>query len=76
MKLKSVLLGVLGLASLSASSQTTWEIGNTTLTEYDLVTGMQIPWEILWGLDDHLWMTSRKGEVLRIDPATGDYTTV
>ncbi|MGB1122553.1 MAG: hypothetical protein ACPG08_03435, partial [Flavobacteriales bacterium] len=61
MKLKSALLGVLGLASLTASGQTTWEIGNTTLTEYDLVTGMQIPWEILWGPDDHLWMTSRKG---------------
>ena len=76
MKLKSLLLGVFGLASVAATGQTTWEIGNTTLTEYDLVTGMQIPWEILWGPDDHLWMTSRKGEVLRIDPTTGDYTTV
>ena len=76
MKLKSLLLGVFGLASAAATSQTTWEIGNTTLTEYDLITGMQIPWEILWGPDDHLWMTSRKGEVLRIDPTTGDYTTV
>ena len=54
MKLKSLLLGVFGLASAAATGQTTWEIGNTTLTEYDLVTGMQIPWEILWGPDDHL----------------------
>ena len=70
MKLKSLLLGVFGLASAVTAGQTTWEIGNTTLTEYDLVTGMQIL-EILWGPDDHLWMTSRKGEVLRIDPITG-----
>ena len=76
MKLKSILLGAITAASVAATAQPTWEIGSTTLTEYDLVTGMQLPWEILWGPDDHLWMTSRKGEVLRIDPATGDYTTV
>jgi glucose/arabinose dehydrogenase len=41
-----------------------------------LVTGVQIPWEILWGPDNQLWVTSRKGEVLRIDPASGNYTSV
>lgn len=76
MKLNSTLLSACALISFSAIAQPTWEIGTTTLTEYDLVTGMQLPWEILWGPDDHVWMTSRKGEVLRIDPATGDYTTV
>lgn len=76
MKLKSAFLGAFALGACTAIAQPTWEIGSTTLTEYDLVTGMQLPWEILWGPDDHLWMTSRKGEVLRIDPATGDYTTV
>lgn len=76
MKLKSAFLGAFALGACTAFAQPTWEIGSTTLTEYDLVTGMQLPWEILWGPDDHLWMTSRKGEVLRIDPATGDYTTV
>lgn len=76
MKLKFAFLGVFALVASTAMTQPTWEIGTTTLTEYDLVTGMQLPWEILWGPDDHLWMTSRKGEVLRINPATGDYTTV
>lgn len=76
MKLKSAFLGAFALGACTVIAQPTWEIGSTTLTEYDLVTGMQLPWEILWGPDDHLWMTSRKGEVLRIDPATGDYTTV
>ena len=73
-KLNFVLIAL--VVSLAALAQPTWEVGNTTLTEYDLVTGVQIPWEILWGPDGHLWMTSRKGEVLRIDPASGNYTVV
>lgn len=51
-------------------------VGNTTLTQSDLVTGIQVPWEILWGPDDHIWVTERRGRVLRIDPATGSFTTV
>ena len=65
-------------ALLSASSLwgQTWQVGNTTLTETDLVTGVSLPWELLWGPDDHLWCTTRPGEVLRIDPTTGSYTSV
>lgn len=70
------ILGLMLLTSPTAWAQPTWEIGNTTVTEYDLVTGVQLPWEILWGPDNQLWMTSRKGDVLRIDPTTGNYTTV
>jgi len=76
MKLKFAFAWLLLGHAFASFAQPTWQIGNTTLTEYDLLTGVQIPWEILWGPDDHLWMTSRKGEVLRIDPATGSYTTV
>lgn len=57
-------------------AQPTHQVGNTTLTEYDLVTGITLPWEILWGPDDHIWCTTRPGLVLRIDPETGNYTTV
>ena len=62
--------------TIGTFAQTTWEVGNTTLTEYNLVTGVQLPWEILWGPDDYIWMTSRKGEVMRVDPETGNYTVV
>ena len=64
------------LFTIGTFAQTTWEVGNTTLTEYNLVTGVQLPWEILWGPDDYIWMTSRKGEVMRIDPETGNYNVV
>ncbi|MBT6162482.1 MAG: hypothetical protein HOH92_02185, partial [Crocinitomicaceae bacterium] len=46
MKRTSSLLFALLVFTISSISQTTWEVGNTTLTEYDLVTGVQIPWEI------------------------------
>jgi glucose/arabinose dehydrogenase len=61
---------------LTNHAQTTWDVGNTTLTETDLVTGINIPWEILWGPDDYIWCTLRTGKVLRIDPETGNYTTI
>lgn len=62
--------------SFPSFAQPTWQIGNTQLTEYDLVTGVQIPWELLWGPDDFLWCTERPGRILRIDPATGNFTVV
>lgn len=36
-----------------------------------VLKGLNIPWEILWGKDDHIWMTERKGKISKIDPATG-----
>lgn len=54
----------------------TWQVGNTTLTESDLVTGLTLPWEITWGPDNYIWCTTRPGLLLRIDPETGNYTTV
>ncbi len=36
-----------------------------------ILSGLNIPWEILWGKDDHIWMTERKGKISKINPATG-----
>jgi glucose/arabinose dehydrogenase len=58
------------------NAQNTWNLGTTVLTESDLVTGITLPWEILWGPDDYIWCTQRSGEVIRIDPATGNYTQI
>ena len=48
-----VIISVLtvGLSSTNSIAQDTWDIEGTILTEYDLVTGLQVPWEILWGAD-------------------------
>ena len=64
------------LLSWSVQAQDTFTVGNTTLYATDLVDDSQIPWELVWGGDDMLWCSERKGRVIRIDPVTGDYTTV
>jgi len=78
--MKRFLIAIAAIATMSCTqnvnAQPTWTVGATTLTETDLVTGLVLPWEITWGPDDFIWCTTRPGLVLRIDPATGNYTTV
>ena len=52
-------------------SQTTHQVGSTTLEEREVVDGLDVPWEIKWGPDDFLWVTEREGVVSRIDVETG-----
>ncbi len=35
-----------------------------------------IPWEMVYGPDDHLWFTQKNGYVCRLDPATGQTDTL
>jgi glucose/arabinose dehydrogenase len=37
-------------------------------------TGLNYPWEIIWGYDNHIWMTERDGKISRIDPVNGNTT--
>ena len=36
-----------------------------------ILTGLNFPWEILWGNDNHIWMTERGGKISKINPGTG-----
>ena len=64
------------LVPAGSFAQDTFTVGNTTLFATDLVTDSEIPWELVWGGDDMLWCSERKGRVIRIDPSSGDYTVV
>jgi aldose sugar dehydrogenase len=78
-KKSTIYFAVLALAmgaQVNTMLAQTWTIGNTTLTESDVVTGLDVPWEILWGPDDFIWATTRSGEVLHIEPSTGNYTSI
>jgi aldose sugar dehydrogenase len=33
---------------------------------------LNFPWEILWGQDNHIWMTERNGKISKIDPLNGN----
>lgn len=74
--MKALYLLPLLLFALDVQAQDTFTIGNTTLYATDLVDDSQIPWELVWGGDDMLWCSERQGRVIRIDPGTGEYTTV
>jgi aldose sugar dehydrogenase len=37
----------------------------------NIATGLDTPWEILWGSDNHIWVTERYGRISRVNPATG-----
>ena len=40
-----------------------------------VASGLSAPWEVVWGPDDHLWVTERTGRrVVRVNPATGAVT--
>ena len=47
-------------------------IGSTLVDTITIVTNLDTPWEILWGPDDHIWITERYGKVSRLNPETGE----
>lgn len=63
----------LGSASFS---QTTQQVGNTTVYIDTLSSDVNVPWEIKVEGEDYLWVTERGGLVSRIDLETGDKTVV
>lgn len=49
----------------------TFTLDSTTLVADTVITGLNVPWELKYGPDDHLWMTEREGKVSRVNPTTG-----
>lgn len=67
------LLTVLLTTSVSlASAQAQLTVGGTTLDIDTIVSGLNVPWEVLYGPDGKLWMTEREGIISRVDIATGN----
>ncbi|WP_234997208.1 PQQ-dependent sugar dehydrogenase [Hymenobacter roseosalivarius] len=60
-----------GLISAAPAQTTTFAVGSTTVSVTPLATGLSIPWELVWGPDDFIWMTERSGRISRVDPTTG-----
>lgn len=44
----------------------------TTVDTHTVISGLDHPWEILWGPDNHLWVSERFGRISRINPVTGE----
>jgi glucose/arabinose dehydrogenase len=46
-------------------------IGGTLVDTSTVISGIDIPWTIVWGPDNYIWMTERFGRVSRVNPQTG-----
>ena len=53
---------------------TTFPVGSATVTVSALTTGLSVPWELVWGPDNFIWMTERGGRISRVNPTTGAVT--
>src|SRR5687768_6446946 len=51
-------------------------VSQSDLATRDVATNLDTPWEILWGPDNMIWMTERRGVISRVDPQSGVVTPV
>ena len=72
---KLLLIFMLSLA-IQSQSQTNINIGSTTVEVETIYTGLDIPWEIIYGPDGFIWTTERKGIISRIDPVAQTKTVI
>tara|TARA_Y100000385_G_C13106824_1_gene648514 strand:+ start:1760 stop:3034 length:1275 start_codon:yes stop_codon:yes gene_type:complete len=49
---------------------------STTLDEREVISGLNIPWEIKWGYDNYIWMTERPGIISRVNVETGEKNVI
>ncbi len=52
------------------------KLDKSRLLVSEVVRNLEEPWEISWGADDHLWFTEKKGNIMRMNPATGQVKKV
>jgi len=59
----------MSLSSLKA--QYTVTLDSTVLTVDTVVSGLDVPWEIVMGPDNDIWFTERHGKISKVDIETG-----
>lgn len=51
-------------------------IGGTHVGIETVASDLDVPWQLVWGPDDHIWFTEQGGEVSKLDPLTGKITSL
>lgn len=65
-----VLFGTM-LVTSGSMAQTTFTVGDNTVTVEELATGLEVPWDMVLGPDGWIWFTQANGQVHRLDPDDG-----
>ncbi|UOQ72587.1 PQQ-dependent sugar dehydrogenase [Hymenobacter cellulosilyticus] len=68
----TALAALLAGSSAAQAQTTTFTVGGTTVSVSPLVTNISVPWELVWGPDNFIWMTERNGRISRVNPDTGE----
>ena len=68
----SIIAFALAACFLPAAHAQDLQLDSTTLNVTVVAENLDTPWEILWGPDDRLWVTERRGVVSRVDTASGE----
>lgn len=45
--------------------------GTASFTTRTVASNLNVPWEIVWGPDNFIWMTERNGRISRVNPDNG-----
>lgn len=69
--MKIYILIILTLTLLSCSEDNNVNAESNFETK-NIATNLDTPWEILWGPDNHIWMTERYGRISRVNPENGN----
>jgi aldose sugar dehydrogenase len=48
-----------------------FQVGSVTVTPSVLTSNLHVPWELVWGPDNFIWMTERSGRISRVNPVNG-----
>lgn len=73
-RLYTALLLFFSWQSTAQAQPSTIQVGATTVSVRTVASGLDTPWEMLWGPDNHLWLTERLGRISRVNPETGQRT--
>lgn len=49
-------------------------LGNTHVGIQVVANHLDVPWQLVWGPDNHVWFTEQGGKVSRLNPETGEIT--
>ena len=67
-----ILTWLCGMVAFAQNPRDRHNVGPEAFTSRTVAKGLDNPWDIAWGPDDHLWITERTGfRVTRLNPATG-----
>lgn len=71
MRLTTIFLMLIFCGYHQTNAQRTVMLDSTELAVDTVIGGLDVPWEIVWGPDDHIWFTERHGKISRLNPQTG-----